>query len=82
MLQAEISQMAHALVKIACPQNEALLIDFDRKSSEPWPKSPCKTTMFFFCVAFPRCNLLPVICLLETVAVVFAATSSTKSSHP
>ena len=37
MLQAEISQMAHALVKIACPQNEALLIDFDRKGSEPWP---------------------------------------------
>ena len=37
MLQAEISAMAHALVKIACPQNEALMIDFDRKGSEPWP---------------------------------------------
>ena len=37
MLQAEISQMAHALVKIACPQNEALLVDFKRKGSEPWP---------------------------------------------
>ena len=37
MLKAQISQMAEALVKIACPQNKALMIDFNRKSNEPWP---------------------------------------------
>lgn len=37
MLHAEIGQIAHALVRLCCPQNEPLLIDFESAGREPWP---------------------------------------------
>ena len=33
---AQVGQLAGALVKATCPQNESLLIDFKRAPSEPW----------------------------------------------
>eukprot|EP01051_Picozoa_sp_SAG22_P030328 SAG22_NODE_11704_length_473_cov_0.724599_1_plen_99_part_10 len=38
--------MAAALIRTACPQNAALLIDFERASLEPWPTTGKKFAVY------------------------------------